>query len=106
MAPRTGDAGSPAGVRLADAPPAHSPRDVSALRARPDLLGRRARGRGVQRAPQPPVARGLRPPAGGRAPPRAPSPTARGPVHHRRRAPSTRIDGPFSAAYARTASST
>src|SRR5215470_19655454 len=91
MAPRTGDAGSPAGIRLADAPPADSPRDVSALRARPDLLGRRARGRGVQRAPEPAVARGLRPPPGGRAPAPAPPPPARFPIRRRRRAPAPRI---------------
>src|SRR6266446_787025 len=74
VASRTDHAPAPARVRLTDAPHAADPSvRVPALPARPDLLGRRARGRGVPRPPEPARAPGLRPPAGGRQAPGAPS---------------------------------
>src|SRR5947199_7097713 len=86
MAPRSHHARPAARVLVADAPDAaHASGDVPAVRARPDLLGRRAPGPRVPRPPEPHRPRGLGPPAG-RGTARRASPTgARRPVRHGRR---------------------
>ena len=74
--------------------PAHAPGAAALLRARPDLLGRRAAGRGLQRAPEPAGRVGLGPSAGGRAAARAPSAAASVPLRRRRRAPAAGVGSP------------
>src|SRR5947208_6592554 len=92
MAPRSHHARPAARVLVADAPDAaHASGDVPAVRARPDLLGRRAPGPGVPRPSEPARTPGLGPPPGGGAA-RGPRPApARGPIRHGRRAAATRV---------------
>src|SRR5205085_1272104 len=74
VAPRTRHARASPGVQVADAADAPDPsRHVPAVPARPDLLGRRARGRGLSRASKPPRTRRLRSPAGDGTAARAPA---------------------------------
>src|SRR2546428_546955 len=90
VAPRARHARAPPGVRVADAAHArHASRRLPALPARPHLLGRGARGRGLPRPPEPPRARRLRPPPGDGAAARPP--TRRHAVRHGRRASAGRV---------------
>src|SRR6185436_8358641 len=91
VASRPGNAPAPSRVFLAHAPDApHASGGVPAVPARPDLLGRRAAGRGVSRPPQPPGPGRLRSSAG-RRPPSGQAPWARRAVRDRRRSAAGRI---------------